>query len=87
MHTDEYEISLLRELDVCRKRVSTLQKRLCSMEEKFNMSTGEFVRDFSEGKIDAHNDDFISWFNDSDALGKWQECLKQYGEAFSSMSS
>ena len=85
MHTDEYEISLLRELDVCRKKVSTLQKKLSSMENRFNKSTGEFVKDFNEAKLDTHNDDFISWFNDCDALCKWQESLKQYEELFFSM--
>jgi hypothetical protein len=85
MHTDEYEISLSRELDVCRKKVSTLQKKLSRMEKKFNMSTGAFVKDFNEAKIDTHNYDFISWFNDCDALRKWQESLKQYEEIFCSM--
>ena len=85
MHTDEYEISLSRELAVCRKKVSILKKKLACMEKKFNMSTGVFVKNFDEAKIDTHNDDFISWFNDCDALGKWQESLKQYEEIFCSM--
>ena len=87
MHTDEYEISLSRERDVCRKKVRTLQKKLSCMEKKFNMSTGVFVKDFNEAKIDTHNNDFISWFNDCDALGKWQESLKQYEELFFSMKT
>jgi hypothetical protein len=85
MHTDEYEISLSRELDVCRKKVSTLQKNLSRMENKFNMKTGAFLKDFNEGKIDKHNDDFITWVNDCDALRTWQERLKQYEDLFCSM--
>ena len=85
MHTDEYEISLSREIDVCRKKVSTLKNKLSCMEKKFNMSTGEFVKDFNEAKIDTHNNDFVSWFNDQDALVKWQKSLKQYEELFFSM--
>ncbi|NJD57488.1 MAG: hypothetical protein FIA94_13955 [Nitrospirae bacterium] len=85
MHTDEYEISLSRELDVCRKKVKALQKKLSCMEKKFNISTGEFVKDFKAAKIDTHNNDFVSWFNDFDALGKWQESLRQYEEIFFSL--
>jgi hypothetical protein len=85
MHTDEYEISLSRELNVCRKKVDALQKKLSFMEKKFNMLTGTFLKDFNDAKIDTHNNDFISWFNDCDALRKWQESLKQYEEIFFSM--
>jgi hypothetical protein len=85
MHTDEYEIALSRELDVCRKKVSELQKKLYLMEKKFNMPTSAFMKKFNDAGIDMHNNDFISWFNDCGALGKWQESLKQYEEIFCSM--
>ena len=85
MHTDEYEISLSRELDVCKKKVRALEKKLSCMEKKFNMQTMVFVKYFSEAKLDTLNSDFISWFNDYDALVKWQESLKQYEEIFCSM--
>lgn len=85
MHTDEYEISLSRELEVCRNKVSILQKKLSSMEKKYNMLTGSFVKDFNDARIDTHNNDFISWFNDYDALSRWQESLRQYEEIFFSM--
>jgi len=85
MHTDEYEIALSRELDVCRKKINALQEKLFFREKKFNMSTEAFVKDFDEAKLTAHNDDFISWFNDCEALRKWQERLKQYEDIFCSM--
>jgi hypothetical protein len=81
MHTDEYEIALSRELDVCRKKVNALQEKLFLMEKKFNMSTEAFVKDFNEAKIASH----MSWFNDCEELRKWQERLKQYEEIFCSM--
>jgi hypothetical protein len=46
------------------------------------MSTRAFIKDFNEANIETHNDDYISWFNDCYALGKWQESLKQYDEIF-----
>jgi hypothetical protein len=87
MHTDEYEISLSREIEVCRKKVIALRKKLFCLEKKFDMPTGDFVTKFREARIDTHNKDFISWVNHSEALVKWQETLKQYQELFSSMKN
>ena len=85
MHTDEYEISLSREITVCRKKVNILQKSLSLMEKRFTMTTGTFVKEFSDGKRDNSNPDFISWFHDAEAHRIWHERLKQYEEIFFSM--
>jgi hypothetical protein len=85
MHTDEYEIALSRELDICRKKVNALEKKLFRMEKKFSMSSEAFVKDFNEANMPAHSSDFVSWFNDCHALRQWQERLKQYEEIFCSM--
>jgi len=85
MHTDEYEISLSRELDICRKKVNALKKNLSRREIKFNMPTEEFIMLFRHGEIPVDNKDFISWMNDYQALGKWQSTMKQYEEMFSLM--
>jgi len=85
MHTDEYEISLSREMDVCKKKVTALQKKLSGMEKKFGMRTAMFVKNFNDAGINTLNSDFISWFNDYEALGKWQKNLKEYEEVFRSM--
>lgn len=87
MHTDEYEISLSRELDVCRRKVRILQKKLVCREKKFNMSTEEFAREFHAAKIDTQDSDFLSWFYDFEALGKWQENLEQYERLLSSLKA
>ncbi len=36
MHTDEFEISLSRELDVCRNIVKKLERFLAGMKRKYN---------------------------------------------------
>ena len=43
MHTDEYEISLSREIDVCRGRVRAIKKTLYKMEQKYGITTEQFL--------------------------------------------
>jgi len=82
MHTDEYEISLSRELEVCIKKVNALKKNLSRMEIKFNMTTEEFIVRFHHGEIPEDNKDFTTWMNDLHALRKWQSSMQQYEELF-----
>jgi len=85
LHTDEYTITLSRELAVCRGKIASLQKKLARMEKKFNMKSAAFVKDFNEGKIDRNSKDFIKWYNDCESFIKWKEKLRQYEEIFHSM--
>jgi hypothetical protein len=85
MHTDEYEISLFRELDVCRKRIAGLQKKIALMERKHDMKTGVFIEAFNRGDMDKHNDSYRTWSRYCHAFGVWRERLEQYEEAFRSM--
>lgn len=85
MHTDEYEISLSREIDVCKEKVHALKKRLARMEQKFSMTTESFVRDSGQGKLSHNDKDLIDWMDDHRALTKWQTSLSEYEELFSQM--
>lgn len=85
MHTDEYEISLSRELDVCEKKIKEIEKFLASMEKRYGIMTGSFVEGFVDGKIVVHQDDFTSWKNHSEELKKWRDRKKEYEKIFHMM--
>ena len=85
MHTDEYEISLSREMAVCRKKVNDLQKKLARMEETYCMTTETFISRAHEGCISCEAKDFISWMQDYRAFRKWQGVLAEYEELFAVM--
>ncbi|MHB8880675.1 MAG: hypothetical protein ACYC69_04080 [Thermodesulfovibrionales bacterium] len=80
MHTDEYEISISRELDICKNKVHVLKKALSLRETKFNMSTEKFIVLYRHGEISVDDIDYISWINDYRALRTWQATLNQYEE-------
>ena len=85
MHTDEYEISLSREIDVCKKKVHALKKNLTRMEQKFSMTTDAFVARAGQGEIACGNKDFTAWMDDYLALRTWQGTMKQYEELLTLM--
>jgi hypothetical protein len=73
MHTDEYEISLSREIDVCRGRVRAIKKTLYKMEQKYGITTEQFLNNPKNvaGKVSA--DDAGKWTDNCAALKVWQD--------------
>lgn len=82
MHTDEYEISLGRELYLCKKSIARLQKFLFSMERKYNMGTAAFIEDFNNGKLSDRNEDFKAWLDNYTILKSWEKRNKEFEEIF-----
>ncbi len=78
MHTDEYGISLLREIDVCRGIIRKAEKTLAAMEGKYRLGTEEFIEDFRNGKLAGNNEDYAFWINAHETLCRWNETLKEY---------
>jgi hypothetical protein len=85
MHTDEFEISLSRELDVCRKSMRKIQKFLRRMEKKYNFTTEEFVEKYKKSELSTLNDDFITWNKKYEALMWWTERQKEFKKLFLQM--
>ena len=48
VHTDEFEISLSRELNVCKNTIQRTQKSLGLLEQKHNKITAVFIEEASE---------------------------------------
>lgn len=84
MHTDEFEISLARELKVCGNTIQRIKKTLTLMEQKHNMTTAVFIEEYRNGKLSDPNyqDDFRAWSDTFESLQQWQDLERQYQEQF-----
>jgi hypothetical protein len=82
MHTDEYEISVGREITLCRKVIDRLTNALRVREKRYGMATEEFLAAFQEGRFPEPDRDLLSWNEDSRELQSWRQKLVEYEDAF-----
>ncbi len=80
MHTDEYEISIGREMTLCRKVVKTLRNSLHKREKQYAMTTEAVLRALDEGRI-SEQSHFRDWRKEYQDLQYWQKLLSDYEEA------
>jgi hypothetical protein len=88
VHTDEYEISLSRELGVCRNTIKHIRKTLELLEQKHRRTTATFMEEVKAGKLKDDpdlKDDYDAWQSSCESLKKWEELEKQYVEMFNAM--
>ena len=85
MHTDEYEISLSRELNVCEKKIKKIRQVLIGLEMKYKMKTEVFVTELSSGNIAGQKEDFDVWIREYEALKKWEALRDQYADLLKKM--
>lgn len=85
MHTDEYEISLAREINVCEKTINKTGKSLKKMEKRFNMTSGEFIERYRNRELPNDNKAFAEWYDTYEALRKWEERKREFEEIFHRM--
>ncbi len=81
MHTDEYEISMSREINWCQKIVDKLLKNLQRREEEHGMSTEAFRQAFEQNKFPEPNADFQDWYRDYQELQIMRKRLDDNREA------
>jgi hypothetical protein len=84
MHTDEYEISVGREITLCRKFVERLKHSLGEREKRYKMTTESFLQTLEQGHI-SEQGDFRSWHEEYHQLRYWQKMLSDYEEALRSL--
>lgn len=84
MQTDEYEISLSRELAVCNNTIQRIKKTLELLEKKHNKSTEQFIQERHKGaqRNADFQADYETWENTWESLKKWEELGRQYEEAY-----
>jgi hypothetical protein len=88
MHTDEYEISLHREIKVCENTIARIRKTLGLMEQKHRKTTESFIEEYRSGKLSgdaANTDDFRVWSDSYESLVRWQDLERQYREQLRKM--
>ncbi len=85
MHTDEFEISLSRELKVCGNAIQRIKKTLGLMERKHRKTTEAFIEEYKSGKLPAdpgYKDEYRAWLASYESLKEWQSLERQYQEQF-----
>jgi len=80
MHTDEYEISIGREISLCRRFVKKLGNLLHKREKQYGMTTEAFLRAMEEGRL-SEQIHFRVWREEYRDLQYWQKMLNDYEEA------
>lgn len=82
MNTDEYRISLAREITVCNNIIAKTARELARLEKKYSMTSAEFARTAQENSgVDSA--DRSHWLQEYETLLTWQQRLQEYEEALS----
>lgn len=85
MHTDEYEISVGREINHCRKLVKKLQDAILDREKRYGMTTESFLEKFRADLQEVSNPDYRKWHEDHRELQRWRQMLSDYEAAYRSL--
>ncbi len=85
MHTDEYEISLYREVGVCKGSIKRIKEFFAIMERKHGKTTAQFVEEYDNGKLAGNQEDYVAWRDNYESLKKWEGLQREYEELFRQM--
>jgi hypothetical protein len=81
MHTDEYEISIRREMTLCRKFIKRLGNAISRRERQYGIKTEALLLVLKQGQPAEQNRDFLTWRDEHLELQIWQERLNDYEDA------
>jgi len=84
LQTDEYGISISREMTVCRNMIERQKKHLARFEKQYGLFTEEVVKN-ERLKIDTKTRDLDQWRNEYEGLLAWQQRLREYEEAYETL--
>lgn len=87
MDTDEYQISLSREIANCRAYIRKISRTLAALEKKYSTDTDSFLKSCQNGNATDTNPDFTKWTESHRSLKTWQQRLREYEGIYHSMSS
>ena len=85
MHTDEYEISLAREINVCTRVVNEIRAKLGERQLRFGVDFVEASSSVAEGALTIAQPELAAWQEDFEALPLWEQRLEEYREALAVM--
>lgn len=84
LQTDEYCISISREITVCKNMIDRQQEELSRFEEQYGLSTQQMLAGaLPEGGGKAS--DMEEWRNGHEGLLAWQQRLREYEEAYKAL--
>lgn len=84
LQTDEYRISISREITVCRNMIDRQKKHQARFEKQYGISTEEMIK--KEGlNIEIKVRDMDEWRNEYEGLLAWQQRLREYEEAYEAL--
>lgn len=78
MHTDEYEISLLKEVSVCSGYILACRNTLQRLEKKYNLTSDEVLTGRASAPVDSS--DRAEWIDACHALASWEKRKAEYEE-------
>jgi hypothetical protein len=82
MRTDEYCISLSRELSVCKSSIKKIESIMASMENKYKIKTEDFIEEYKEGEMSGSGD-YVLWRDKYAELKMWREMEIGYKDMLS----
>ena len=85
MHTDEYEISINREVNHCLHVVDKTRASLEQRTQQYGMCYEQAVIAFGENRLQISARELAQWQDDIEALPQWEQRLKEYREALAAM--
>jgi hypothetical protein len=85
MHTDEYEISIARELNHHQQVVKKIRAMLAERQQKFAMTYPEAAQAATEGQLTITAKELAQWQDDVEALPVWEQRLEEYRKALAMM--
>ena len=85
MHTDEYEISLNREINHCAGVVRKIREALTLRQRQFGMEYPEASAAAEVELLAVSRRELAAWQEDFEALPEWERRLEEYREALSMM--
>ena len=86
LQTDEYGISISREITVCRNMIERQRKQLVRFEKQYGNTTAEMLNNEIQSlKIEKITCDMNKWRNEYEGLLAWEQRLREYEEAYESL--
>lgn len=78
MHTDEYGITLSREVNISRKKVAEHLQAIGRFEAQFGMSSAQFLEKLAAGELPDATPEHAAWRDQCAALDRWRQKLAEY---------
>ena len=85
MHTDEYEISIAREVNYCERVVRETGEKLAARRERYGMDCAAAAAAAAAGGLAIPAEELAAWQEDIEALPRWEQRLDEYRQALAEM--